>query len=115
MSIKPVDMQVILPQATDVGKFQAVQNDKSMISQQLFAEKLQKEAAQRQEQVQETERGEFGKVNREQEREKREKNKKKPQAKTAQAKTENDHGKAGNKRQPQNLDPLLGTNLDISF
>ena len=70
MSIRPIDLQVVLPHAADVGRAQAIQNDQSAVSQQLFAEKLMKEAQEKQGQVQETQRSEFGKVKRDKEKEK---------------------------------------------
>ncbi|MDR3349655.1 MAG: hypothetical protein LBO03_08725 [Acidaminococcales bacterium] len=116
MSIRPVDMQVILPHTTDVGKFQAVQNDQAAASQQLFAEKLQKEAILRQEQVQETQRGEFSKVNRDKEKEQKEGKKKKNSLKSperAPTDKDNEAPDGGGKKAKVSLDPLVGKNLDI--
>jgi hypothetical protein len=109
-------MQVILPHTTDVGKFQAVQNEHAATSQQLFAEKLQKESMLRQEQVQETQRGEFSRVNRDKEKEQKEGKKKKnffKAADRAQTDGNDETPDGGGKKAKVSLDPLVGKNLDI--
>ena len=116
MSIRPVDMQVTLPHATDVGKVQAVQNEQSSAAQQLFAEKLMKEAQERQGQVQGTQSTEFAKVNREKEKEEEERKKKKNKGAKEQknfSEQKKDADKAKEQRK-HSLDPVLGKNLDIS-
>ncbi len=120
MSIRPVDMQVILPHVTDVGKVQAVQNDQAATSQQLFAEKLQREAQMKQEQVQESKRAEFGKVTRDKEKEQQQKGGKKKQQ-MSPGKEDKDANEALQEKKMQQrtilsgmTDPIRGKNLDVS-
>lgn len=113
MSIRPVDLQVILPHATDVGKVQAIQNDQAATSQQLFAEKLMREAQERQGQVQETQRSEMGKVTRDKEKDQQERKKKKKQQNVASEQKEKPEVKVNYKDRKGSLDPLIGKNLDI--
>ena len=114
MSIRPVDMQVTLPHATDVGKVQAVQNEQSSAAQQLFAEKLMKEAQERPGQVQGTQSTEFAKVNREKEREQEERKKKKNKGNKEQRNFSEQNKDKAKEQKNHSLDPLLGKNLDIS-
>jgi hypothetical protein len=109
-------MQVILPHTTDVGKFQAAQNEQAATSQQLFAEKLQRESMQRQDQVQEAQRGEFGKVSRDKEKEQKEGKKKKnfPQTPAHARADDNEAPDGGGRKAKVSLDPLVGKNLDIT-
>ncbi|QJW48390.1 hypothetical protein HA075_23475 [bacterium BFN5] len=64
MNIRPVDLQIIIPKATEVGKTQAFMNQQSTIQQQYSEEKNQKIADQRLQQVQETFKNEGGKIQR---------------------------------------------------
>ena len=62
MSIRPVDLQVLIPHATDVGKSQHAA-DKSLITQQQqFGEQWQDISASRQQKVQNTAKVEGSKV-----------------------------------------------------
>ncbi len=110
MTIRPIDMQIILPYVTDVSKVQAVQNDQSHNAQQQFAEKLQKEAQNKKAKVQETKSGEFSKITRDKEREQQ---KNKNSNKFSQQKEEQQHPKEQAKKR-DGLDPQIGKNLDIS-
>ena len=115
MSLRPIDMQVVLPHVTDVGKVQAVQNDQSATSQQLFAEKLMKEAQEKESQVQETQRSEFGKVKRDKEKEQEERKKKKSayQLSLSQDAKEEHKEKIVAERKGS-LSPTVGKNIDVS-
>ena len=117
MSLRPIDMQVVLPHATDVGRVQAVQNDQSTTSQELFAEKLMKEAQGRESQVQETQRSEFGKVTRDKEKEKeRQQQKKKKgayQLSLSNTPSEENQEKIV-KDKKGSLSPMVGKNIDVS-
>lgn len=64
MNIRPVDLQIIIPKATEVGKTQAFMNQQSSIQQQYSEEKNQRIADQRLQQVQETFKNEGGKIQR---------------------------------------------------
>ena len=112
MTIRPIDLQVVLPHATDVGRAQAIQNDQSVVSQQLFAEKLLKEAQEKRGQVQETQRSEFGKIKRDKEKERKKKNKPNDTVFPKHTETKESQGKNIDKK--GSLDPVLGKNLDIS-
>ena len=112
MTIRPVDLQVVLPHATDVGRAQAIQNDQSVVSQQLFAEKLLKEAQEKRGQVQETQRSEFGKIKRDKEKERKKKNKSNDAVFSKHTAIKETKGKSIDKK--GSLDPVLGKNLDIS-
>ncbi len=116
MSIRPVDMQVILPHATDVGKVQAVQNDQTATSQQLFAEKLQREAESRQGQVQESKRAEFGKVTRDKEKEEQKGGGQKYHASSGKEEEDSEQEKKQHQRVLLSgmTDPVRGKNLDVS-
>lgn len=65
MSIRSIDMQVLIPKATEVGKQQSNIAQQGTLQQQQFAEQMQKTAAVRQQQVQEIVKGQGGKVERE--------------------------------------------------
>lgn len=69
MNVRPMDMQVLIPHATDVGKAQHHANQQTMTQQQQFAEQLQKTNERRQKQVQGSEKSEGNKIKREDKRE----------------------------------------------
>lgn len=117
MSFRPVDMQVILPQVTDAGRMQAVQNNQNNVAQNLFAEKLQKETEQRQEQVQKVVKVELGKITRDQEKEEQAKKQKKNKRQAnllASDDTSDDLKKEAEKKTSNGFSPTLGNNLDIT-
>lgn len=62
MNIRPVDLQVLIPRATEVGKSQQVIDHQSSLQQQQFAEQWQQISTKRQQQVQEAPKGEGGKI-----------------------------------------------------
>ena len=65
MTIKPVDLQVLIPRVTEVGKTQHVTDHQDILQQQQFAGQWQQISGKRQKQVQSTVNSEEGKVNRE--------------------------------------------------
>lgn len=62
MNIRSVDLQVLIPRATDVSKTQQIADHQSSLQQQQFAEQWQQISAKRQQQVQSTAKSEGGKV-----------------------------------------------------
>lgn len=69
MSIRPVDLQVLIPRATEVGRHQQTADQQLTNQQQQFAEQLQQIAQSRQHKVQGTPKNEGGKVQREKDQE----------------------------------------------
>ena len=65
MNIRPIDLQVMIPHATDIGKVQATQNHQQVIQQQQFAEQMQRQVEAQQGQVQGALRVEMPRVHRE--------------------------------------------------
>ncbi len=114
MTIRPVDMQVVLPHATDVGRLQAEQNSQTANTQQLFAEKLQREAQMRQGQVQEASRIEHSKVTRNKERDQQGSKKKRNKQGNAPKEPKSEEHKESTHVPAKFADPILGKNLDIS-
>lgn len=110
MSIRPMDMQVLIPKATEVGKQQNNLTQQSTLQQQQFAEELKKTVQVRQQQVQGMDKSQGNKV----ERDENQKHKKHP------------HNYARNHDQPKESpeqedpegtivgqDPLRGHIIDI--
>lgn len=65
MSIRPIDLQVMLPHVTDIGKVQATQNQQMVVQQQQFAEQMQRQVEARRGQVEGTKKTEMPRVHRE--------------------------------------------------
>ena len=65
MTIRPVDLQVLIPRVTEVGKTQHVTDHQDTLQQQQFAGQWQQISAKREQQVQGTNKSEDGKVGRE--------------------------------------------------
>jgi len=65
LTIRPVDLQVLIPRVTEVGKTQHVTDHQDTLQQQQFAGQWQQISANRQKQVQSTTKDEDGKVGRE--------------------------------------------------
>jgi len=66
MAIRPIDLQVMIPQTAEAGKIMNHDqpNHRPEVAQQQFAEKLQKEVEHEEQRVQKSEKGEQGKVDR---------------------------------------------------
>jgi len=65
VTIRPVDLQVLIPRVTEVGKTQHVTDHQDTLQQQQFAEQWQQISAKREQRVQSTTKSEDGKVGRE--------------------------------------------------
>lgn len=65
MNIRPIDLQVLIPHATEVSKTQAITNQQGIQQQQQFAEQFQKISTDMQHQVQSTAKSVETKVRRE--------------------------------------------------
>ncbi len=65
MTIRPVDLQVIIPRVTEVGKSQHIGNHQETLQQQQFADKWQHISTNRQKQVQNAEKSDSTKIKQE--------------------------------------------------
>lgn len=102
MSIRPMDMQVLIPKATEVSKIQQTEAHKENLQQQEFAMQLQKNMLDRQKQVQHTSESEGRKVEKDKD------------AKEKQKRSRKD-GDKGKKGADPNIDPhRRGSILDIN-
>ncbi len=106
MSIKMVDMQVLIPKVQEVARTQQIQQQGSNNQQASTANQLVREAEQRQNSVQETPRNEEGKIR---EREGDQGSKRETDAKKKQRKEESQSDEAGLAK-----DPRLGKRIDIT-
>lgn len=108
MSIRSIDMQVLIPRATEVQKQQNTLGQQSTLQQQQIAEQLQKTAEIRQHQVQDVEKSQSGRVNRDETAEERSASyypRKEPAAKPVE--TEEEENPVSGR------DPVLGHIIDI--
>jgi len=62
MSIRPIDLQVLIPRAGDVGRVQQIADHQTLLQQQQFAEQWQQINEHRQHQIQSTPKSVGGKV-----------------------------------------------------
>ena len=109
MTIRPVDLQVLIPKVTEVGKNQHVTDHQDTLQQQQFAGQWQQISAKREQQVQGKAHNEDSKVGRDNHHK------------------EQNHGKNGQKQQegkssktdadrvnhPSSEDPIRGNLIDI--
>jgi len=65
LTIRPVDLQVLIPRVTEVGKTQHITDHQDTLQQQQFAGQWQQIAAKREQQVQGTTKSDDSKVGRE--------------------------------------------------
>ncbi|MDT8901321.1 hypothetical protein [Anaeroselena agilis] len=63
MTIRAIDLQVLIPRVTEVGKVQQIADNQGALQQQQGADQWQKLAAARQQQVQKSPQNAGGKVN----------------------------------------------------
>lgn len=111
MNIRPIDLQVLIPQATEAGKTQHTTNQQAAMQQQEFAALWQRISAERQQQVQNPEKSEGGKVTREkQPPEKREQRQGQPKDSEADPEPNNKPAKMAGS---QFADPVRGHTIDI--
>lgn len=69
MNIRSIDLQVLIPRATEAGKVQQTTNQQPIVEQQQFAEQFQAIANSRQRQVQNVPKPEDGKIHNQKEKE----------------------------------------------
>lgn len=69
MNIRSIDLQVLIPRATEAGKAQQITNHQSVLEQQQFAAQFQEITKGRKQQVQNVPKPEDGKVSRDKEHE----------------------------------------------
>ncbi|VBB06729.1 Hypothetical protein LUCI_1965 [Lucifera butyrica] len=109
MSIRPLDMQTILPQATTVSKNQHAAEHQNTLQQQGFAEQLQQIADKRLHQIQNVPKNEQGRVQ-------REKHFKEQHANEQQADDNQENRKYqnhSNEEEDAGKDPSRGSHIDI--
>lgn len=111
MTIRPIDMQVLIPKATEVGKQQNTLAQQNTVQQQQLAEQMQKTAEMRQQQVQGTNKGEGGKVKRDETKDKRN------NYRRGNYETSSSLSDSPNQESPEDAavtqDPILGHVVDI--
>ena len=107
MTINSIDLQVLIPRATEVGKSQQVINQQDTLQQQQFAGQWKEIATNRQHQVQETPKNEGGKVGREKEA-KEHKN-----SQDQKQREKNNNLDADKINRASNEDPVRGHVIDI--
>lgn len=110
MSIRPIDMQVIIPRATEVGIQQNNLAQQSTVQQQQFAEQMAKAAAVRQQQVQGINKGQGGKIERDGNKEK---NHKHHEDDTAEKSSTLAVESSESETETKGRDPVLGYIIDI--
>lgn len=110
MNIRSIDLQVLIPQANEVGKMQHTNNQQPIAQQQDFAAQWQRIAQDRQQQVQTVNHSEDGKVKEKKDDQDRRRNQK-------GAKDSSGHKDAGSQSstapQPTFADSSLGHTIDI--
>ncbi|GMA99733.1 hypothetical protein [Pelosinus sp. IPA-1] len=109
MAINSVDLQVLIPKATEVGKAQSIAKQQDTLQQQQFAEQWKDISTNRQQQVQGTAKSEGGKIGRE--KEPREKNHPRDE-KNCKGTKKNDK-ECETLNHASNEDPILGHLVDI--
>lgn len=113
MNIRSIDLQVLIPHATDASKVQSVQNQQNNIEQHHFAQQFNELMSERREQVQGTSKTEGSKVTREKE------NKNTGQYSNQQNNNNKDDRKDKKEKSiidaPQPSDPLRGHVIDIKL
>ncbi|WP_378953079.1 hypothetical protein [Pelosinus sp. sgz500959] len=107
LTIRPVDLQVLIPRVTEVGKTQHIVDHQDTLQQQQFADKWQHISSNRQQQVQSTGKSDSSKVGRdnhpkEQNHSKNEQNQHNPKATDADM-----------ENHASNEDPVRGNLIDI--
>lgn len=81
MSIRPIDLQVMIPKTSEVSKIQHTDMNKAGLEQQQFAEQLNKQTLQNQQQVSQTDKSDKTLIKDEQDKKKKNKNAKKSKKK----------------------------------
>lgn len=113
MNIYPMDMQVLIPRATDVGKTQQLANQQVVTEQQLFGEQMKERIEQREHQVQHLPKAEGGKITLNQDKEKQQQ--RKGSQNSMKQETVNDEEACEViLNRPSTNDPVRGHSIDIS-
>ena len=104
MTIRAIDLQVLIPRSTEVSKVQQVSDHQAALQQQQHAEQWQHIAANRQQQVQRTPQNAGGKIDPDAERHK-----------NAQQEAGNKKHQPNDRAEPEELasDPTRGRKIDI--
>lgn len=114
MSIRPVDLQVLIPRATDVSKSQQVADQQLTSQQQQFAEQWQQISASRQQKVQNTSKAKGGKIHSDTEKERQSFNKKQGEQQHSESFSgDKDTNTNNNSGVSLLVDPALGHVIDI--
>lgn len=106
MSLRSVDMQVLLPKVSEVNRNQPIQNQQDQTQQQQFAAQMQKQSEMQRQQIQNSDKPEGAKVDR-QAREKRGGADREPEREKK--------GRSGEEGAPEVKDPGKGNLLDIKI
>lgn len=106
MSIRSIDLQVLIPRATEASKNQQTNDHQNSLQQQQQSEAWRQIAANRQHQVQNTPKSAGGKIEQEREKEKR--------REQDQKKESSDHHSGAQDSSKDTIaDPALGHSIDI--
>lgn len=108
VTIRPIDLQVLIPRVTEVSKTQHTLNQQDILQQQQFEGKWEKISTKREHQVQGTEKSDASKVG---ERQPKEQNHSKDGKKHGDDKSGN--GDTGKINHPSHDDPVRGNLIDI--
>lgn len=112
MNIRPIDLQVMLPHVTDIGKVQATQNQQQIVQQQQFAEQLQRQVDARQGQVEKTKKTEMPRIHREKQKE-QEQHTTGDQQRKREAEESKQQEKLRAETHGNGFDPVRGHNIDV--
>lgn len=111
MNIRSIDLQVLIPHATDVSKSQALANNQNSTQQQLFSEQLQQITAEKKQQVQSSLKVENNKIQHDNQAD----HKSKHQKEMSEENQRKHYQEKQSVKTPDNQDPLLGHNVDIKL
>lgn len=113
MSIRSIDMQVLIPKAMEVGKQQNNLTQQSTIQQQQFAEQMAKTAAVRQHQVQSIVKGQGNKIERDGKQGKNNKQQDRDDLVSTNNAASKESPETGDSAEEVRADPVLGHIIDI--
>lgn len=105
MNIRPIDLQILIPQASEASKIQHTANQQNAALQHDFANQWQKISQDRQQQVQTVIQPEGGKISEKQEQEKRQKERRRAQGPSVKQQDQ--------ASQQIHADPLRGHTIDV--
>ena len=110
LSINSIDLQVLIPKSTEVGKAQNTANRQDIVQQEHIAEQWKGISTKRQQQVQSTAKNEGGKIRREQEFKEQKKSKQEQNHRDNSPNNSTDLDKVNH---ASNDDPVRGHLIDI--